>query len=101
MISRSDSQNPTSSTGTCQTPRSTFSTPVVLEAMFRIERQSDGRTTIFRLSGRIQSAHIEDIQEQIGDGVGTILDLCEVTLVDVGVVRFLSKCEKANIGLIH
>ena len=70
--------------------------------MLKIERVSDGGTTILRLIGRIQSNHIDDIQAQMDDdSVLIVLDLSEVTLVDVEVVRFLSGREKAGIELVH
>src|ERR1700678_586326 len=62
--------------------------------MLRIEKESNGHTTTLQLSGRIQSANIGDIHAQIDDGhVHLFMDLGEVTLVDVEVVRFLSECE--------
>ena len=70
--------------------------------MLRIEKESDGHTTILQLSGRIQSANIGDIQAQIDDDrVRLFMDLDEVTLVDVEVVRFLSECEDGGIVLVH
>lgn len=69
--------------------------------MLKIEKETDGRATILRLSGRIQAAYIDDIQAQMDDAVRIILDLSEVTLVDVEVVRFLSAREKAGIELVH
>ena len=70
--------------------------------MLRIEKESDGQTTTLRLNGRIQSANIGDIQAQMDDGhVRPFMDLGEVTLVDVEVVRFLSECEDRGIVLVH
>jgi hypothetical protein len=70
--------------------------------MLKIEKESDGRTTILRVTGRIQSEHLDGIRAQMhGHGVCMILDLREVTLVDVEVVRFLSDREKAGIELAH
>jgi hypothetical protein len=70
--------------------------------MLRIEKESDGHTTRLRLSGRIQSAHIGNIRAQMDDdGVRILLDLGEVTLVDVEAVRFLSDCEDGGIVLVH
>jgi hypothetical protein len=70
--------------------------------MLRIEKESDGHTTSLRLSGRIQSAHIGNIRAQMDDdGDRILLDLGEVTLVDVEVVRFLSDCEDEGIVLVH
>lgn len=54
------------------------------------------------LSGRIQSNHIEFIRSAMDDGRGRrILDLSEVTLVDLGVVRFLISCEDEGIELVQ
>jgi hypothetical protein len=62
--------------------------------MLRIEKESDGHTTNLQLSGRIQSADIGELQAQMGDEhVRIFMDLGEVTLVDIEVVRFLSECE--------
>jgi hypothetical protein len=70
--------------------------------MLKIEKESDGRTTRLWLSGRIQSAHLADIRAQIDyDSVRIILDLGEVTLVDVEAVRFLSRCENKGVELLH
>jgi hypothetical protein len=55
-----------------------------------------------QLRGRIQSANIGDIQAQMDDEhVRIFMDLGEVTLVDVEVVRFLSECEGGAIILVH
>ena len=70
--------------------------------MLRIEKESDGHTTTLRLSGRIQSADIGSIRAQMDDdSVRILLDLGEVTLVDLEVVRFLSDCEHEGIVLVH
>jgi len=70
--------------------------------MLRIEKDSDGRITKLALSGRIQAKHIEFIRSATSDGSGRkILDLSEVTLVDVGVVRFLISCEGEGIELVR
>ena len=58
--------------------------------MLRIEKDSDGCVSRLRLSGRIQSDHIACIRSAMNDGCARkILDLSEVTLVDIAVVRFL------------
>jgi hypothetical protein len=70
--------------------------------MLRIEKESVGDTTRLRFSGRIQSTDIDDILAQMDDdAIRIILDLDEVTLVDVEVVRFLSNCEDGGIVLVH
>ena len=70
--------------------------------MLRIEKDCDGCVTRLRLSGRIQSDHIAWVQSAMSDGCARkILDLSEVTLVDLGVVRFLISCEDEGIELVH
>jgi hypothetical protein len=70
--------------------------------MFRIERTSDGKTTMLRLIGRIQPEHLNEIRSQLkGNGPGVNLNLEEVTLVDAEVVRFLGSCEQSGIELLH
>ena len=65
--------------------------------MLKIERKSDGRTTIIWLIGRIQSEHLDELRAQTNDNSERmILDLDEVTLVDADVVRFLSASEEAG-----
>ena len=65
--------------------------------MLRIEKESNARTITLRLCGRIQSANIGEIQAQMDEGhVRLFMDLGEVTLVDVEVVRFLSESAKVK-----
>jgi len=70
--------------------------------MLRIEKDSDGGVTTLRLSGRIQSDCIASIRSAMDDGCPRkILDLAEVTLVDIAVVRFLISCENEGIELVQ
>jgi anti-anti-sigma regulatory factor len=68
----------------------------------RIERYSDrGRTTV-RLIGRMQAEHLSEVENQIEESGGNVtLDLEEVTLVDVQVVRFLGGCEARGINVLN
>jgi anti-anti-sigma regulatory factor len=60
----------------------------------RIEKDSVGSTTTIRLMGRIRSEHLPELKEQLATaGPTVVLDLDEVTLVDVEAVRFLGACE--------
>ena len=69
--------------------------------MLRIEKESDGHTTILRLVGRIQSVNIGNIRAQMDDENARILmDLGKVTLVNVEAVRFLSNCEDEGVVLL-
>jgi len=68
----------------------------------RIAKRSDGARTVFKLSGRIRSGDIEGLRSHMGGHtVGIVLDLEEVTLVDVEVVRFLGMCEAEGVELVH
>ena len=70
--------------------------------MLRAEKDSDGRTTSLRFSGRIQSSNIGSIRAEMDDdSIRMLLDLAEVTLVDVEVIRFVSDCENGGIVLVH
>ena len=70
--------------------------------ILRIEQTSDGQTTTLRLSGHMQAEHIEAVKEQMqSTEPRTVLDLDEVTLVDVHVVRFLGTCEEEGTALLH
>ncbi len=68
----------------------------------KIERDSDVDRTTVRLIGRIQADHLDELRAQMaGDGPRIVLDLEEVTLVDLQVVRFLGTCEKEGAELLH
>jgi hypothetical protein len=68
--------------------------------MFRLEKDSDGCVTSFRLSGRLQSDRIACIRRAMESGSARKrFDLGEVTLVDLGVIRFLIGCEDRGIEL--
>jgi anti-anti-sigma regulatory factor len=68
----------------------------------KIERQVNEDPTTLRLIGHLHAAHLEALQAQMeGNGPRTVLDLDQVTLVDVEVVRFLGTCEKEGTALLH
>jgi anti-anti-sigma regulatory factor len=67
-----------------------------------IDTNRDGRRVVFRLIGRIRGENLGDVEHQItGACRPVVLDLDQVTLVDVDVVRFLSGVEAAGIELRH
>jgi hypothetical protein len=69
---------------------------------FKIEKYSDGPSTTIRLIGRIQAEHLEELEKQIREsGPAIILDLEELTLVDVEAVRFLGICEAQGVTLLN
>jgi hypothetical protein len=68
----------------------------------RIEKYSDGQTTTLRLIGRMQREQIEELKTQIkAAGTNVTLDLNEISLVDVDVIRFLATCQTEGISLVH
>ena len=70
--------------------------------MLRIGKDTDDCVTRLRLSGRIQSEDIACVQSVMNDGCARkILDLSEVTLVDLEVVRFLISCEDEGVELVQ
>jgi hypothetical protein len=73
-----------------------------LQVTLRIENYADGRKTVIRLSGRLQSTHLDELNTQIEGAQSRIaLDLSGVVLVDVEVVRFLNGCEESGVELLH
>jgi hypothetical protein len=70
--------------------------------MLRIERDHHECVARLRLSGRIQSEFLLCVRSAMHDGCARkILDLSEVTLVDLGVIRFLINCEDEGIELVQ
>jgi len=70
--------------------------------MLKLERKSDGKQITVRLIGRVRSEHVGEITNQMGSrGPNVILDLEEVTVVCVEVVRFLGSCEREGTELLH
>jgi hypothetical protein len=67
----------------------------------KIEKTVDRRGTTVRLIGRIRAEHLVEVTRQLeGSGPGTVLQLDEVTLVDVDVVRFLNRCEMQGVRVV-
>jgi anti-anti-sigma regulatory factor len=68
----------------------------------KIEKHSNGYKTTIRLIGRMQAEHLSDLQALMTDsGPRIVLDLQELTLVDVETVRFLGNCRKNRVALLH
>ena len=57
-------------------------------------------TVVLRISGRIDAEHLSELRAcLLRHGPSVVLDLDEVRLVDVGVVRFLARCEAEGMEL--
>jgi len=66
----------------------------------RIDTSIGGRVVTLRVSGRIRAGDLDDVRkESERPGGGTVLDLDQVTLVDVDVVRFLKGAEREGVAL--
>jgi hypothetical protein len=68
----------------------------------KIENDPRGGQTTIRLIGHFQSEHVGELHKQLlENGPQFVLDLKEVTIVDVEVVRFLGACESGGMKLLH
>jgi hypothetical protein len=66
----------------------------------KIERAPQGKLTILKLIGQIGISDLEELKIQMEDAGSDIqFDLDDLTLIDVGVVRFLSQCEDSGVEL--
>ena len=66
----------------------------------RIEKSSEGNTTTIRLIGRMRAEHLDALDAEIKNSdPPVVLDLGEVSLVDVDVVRFLGACKAKGVKL--
>ena len=76
----------------------TYEKPMTL----KIEKLAGEQGTTLKLMGRIRAEHLEELKTQITASVPTIvLELGEVSLVDVDAVRFLSACESEGLQLLN
>jgi hypothetical protein len=68
----------------------------------KIEKTVDSRGTTVRLIGRVRAEDLPEVTKQLeASGPGAVLQLDEVTLVDVDVVRFLNRCETEGVRLVN
>ena len=69
--------------------------------VLKIDRSADGEYVVLRLSGRVQSEHVEQLKAEMEGIAGVVLDLEDVKLVDRDAVRFLGVCEANGTELRH
>jgi hypothetical protein len=68
----------------------------------KIEKDSHGGMTTIRLIGRFQSEHVGELKQQLQEnGPQFVLDLKQVTIVDVDVVRFLVACKAEGTKIVY
>lgn len=66
----------------------------------RIEKKAEGPDMIIRLSGRIRSGGLLEVRKHLeSDTERIVIDMKEVNLVDLEVVRFLGLCESGGMEL--
>ena len=73
---------------------------VAASPVLKIEKNSDGQITTIRLIGRMRSEHLDELRLQL-ERPHFVLDLDEVTIVDLAVVRFLNICEQEGVERLH
>jgi hypothetical protein len=69
--------------------------------MLKIQRSTNGRV-VFKLSGRIEAVDVKELRELLAleiAGQQLVLDLRDVTLVNLDAVEFLAGCEANSIML--
>ncbi len=68
----------------------------------KIEKIVHKRRTTVRLIGRVRAEDLPEVASQLeASGPGVVLQMDEVMLVDVEVVRFLNKCETEGVRLVN
>jgi len=68
----------------------------------KIVNVSHGGAVTIRMSGDVRREHIAELETQLEERQPQmILDLKDVTLVDVDVVRFLAACQRNGMKIIH
>jgi anti-anti-sigma regulatory factor len=75
-------------------------TPAI--TMLKIEKGAEGNAIVLRLIGRINAHYLDELNQLIPDANRKLvkLDLSEVTLVDLNVVRFLGDQEGRGVELV-
>ena len=68
----------------------------------KIEKNSQGGKTTIHLIGHFQSEHVGELKKQLQhNGPLFVLDLKEVTVVDLEVVRFLVECKANGVKILN
>jgi anti-anti-sigma regulatory factor len=70
--------------------------------MLKITRVAEAGFTRVMVSGRIDAPQLPDLRRFLNaeNASNVVLDLTEVSLVDVAVVQFLLRCEGQGVGLV-
>jgi hypothetical protein len=71
------------------------------ERRVKIDRSQKGQKTAIRLIGHFHLDHLAELRKQVEENAEAMLDLSEVTVVDVDVVRFLAECKEKGRKIVH
>ena len=73
------------------------------DRVYRIQRSVESNTTVFALSGDLDSQHVSHLEELLASEplASILLDLKELRLADRSAVRFLAAAESARIRIIN
>ncbi len=70
--------------------------------MLKIEIEANGSGRIIRLIGRIRGENVPTLLGELAKSdERTSLDLRDVTIVDLAIVRFLLACEERGLNLLN
>jgi len=68
----------------------------------RIERRDSGQSAVLHLIGELRSQDVKSLSAQIADApFPVILDLAELSVVDLTAVRFLLDCQSRGINIVN
>jgi hypothetical protein len=74
----------------------------VSDVTLKIEKIVRKRRTTVRLIGRVRAEDLPEVARQLeASGPRVVVQLDEVTLVDVDAVRFLNRCEREGVRLVN
>jgi hypothetical protein len=69
---------------------------------FKIETIRSRNRMTLKISDRLRRENLADLQNRVeADPTRTVLDVSEVTLVDLEVVRFLNACEDQGVEVAN
>ena len=85
------------------TLRARYRSPKAIDMAFKIETiRSGDRTTILKISGRLRRENLGELKKALElEAARTGLDISELWLVDLAVVRFLNLCQDRGIEVAN
>lgn len=68
---------------------------------FRIDKHASGDSVVLRLIGNMRVEDIVEVKAEVDESCRIVLDIGELTLVGVEVIRFLNACKDIGMGIIN